>query len=343
MFKEENPFRPESSDHPDDRSNVELLSDRDIEVIRHGLQVFWEKYKEYPPESLPESVMFTETSARPFAYAFRPVLGKLYGTKGVAAPTMGFIVTKGGIQLGRKLMEPGFDWESWLEEQEKEIREDALPSLHKDVERYGKQLNDFDKGIRMRDPDFPEMVTPWDREGRNYFVKNIERCKRRIAELPGWPWRLKRTYEAMVAKIRSEAERLMADGKAPNILFVDEHVYRAGTLRMLEAASGEVSRGIPGLKTEYFAFVDTEADTNEAEDQDFREMLGERYLAGDVGSSEEFGFFTDKDKAKIIGVTKTLGEPLVSRAESRDLEKMRLLRDLMRKIGEDTAKDLDIL
>lgn len=253
---------------------------------------------------------------------------------------MGFILTDSDSELGYELFKKGFDWDKWTR-QRTETNKDHIAWLEESIAEYKRDLEEYDKTGKVERMDEPGVAWPWMEQGRDYFLENISSYEDSLAKAEDLPTKLKACWKGILQRIRSEAERQRAEGKKPRILFVDEQVYGAGTLRLIEAACREVKRLIPDLKAEYFTFMDSRVDVDEGQERGFRRSLGKRYLAVPTPRAYEgFRFREHGDKEPVIGVTKTLGEPTVRRSAVRDAEKMAYLRNLLRQIGEEFVESL---
>lgn len=311
-----------------DPRRAEYLSDQDIETIRSGLRLLAERLGKCKPWNLPTAVMFTETSARPFAYAFKPVLEKLYVAKGRPSPLLMFILTHTHPNLVYEILKPDFEWEKSWEIAVRRYKERTERKLEACERRLSE--NDFSG----REPD-----------------ESVEGCRARlekqVAEHRSWLEGLpvkrdghRRASVSMEKRFGQVAASLMARGRKPYFLIVDEHVYGAGTLRMLEAAYRHVKRDVPKLRVDYFTFIDGRVDACEHREGGLRRRLGRRFLAATHGCKSFCYMEANGVKPRVVGVAKLLDRDSVFRAPQRDLAKMRFLRQLLRQIGEEAAANL---
>jgi uncharacterized protein YukE len=323
-----NPFNFEPRNFIDDPRRKELLSDEDIENLKEGIEQFWKKYSERLPEELPASVIFTETSARPFAYLFKPVLEKLYASKGVKSPDLGFILTHQDMDLAVDMQREDFNWDSWSQEY-----------IATETNKLQRILNRYRTSLQQNDDVFK-------REGESYeqsqekIKKQINDLQKKLDGLDEAVKNKRKTWELIVNKVRSEAERLIGQGKAPRVLYIDEQIYHAGTVRFLEKAAQEVKKEYPEFEAEYFTFRDARLDiTIYGQDFGFRSGLGDRYLAADT-SYDEFAYRENDLKSSSIGITKAIGEDRVRKSSDADPELMHFFRNLLKQLGEKMAKEL---
>ncbi|MDF1497099.1 MAG: hypothetical protein P1P90_03485 [Patescibacteria group bacterium] len=323
-----NPFKSEPENLIDDPRRKDFLSDEDIETIKDGMEKFWKKYQERSPEELPTAVIFTETSARPFAYLFKPILEKLYSSKGIKPPGLGFILTHQDMDLAIAMHREDFDWESWSQEYISEKTE----GLTRRIEGYKVRLRQND--------DTQNRESERGSQSQERMKKQIDDLQKDLDSLADKVKNKKEAWELIVSKVKSEAERLIEQGKAPHVLFVDEQVYHGGTIRFLEKAFQEVKKVYSEFEVEFFTFKDAALDkADSGGDFGFRSGLGDRYLVADY-SFDEFAFRENDLKSSTIGLTKELGGERVRKSADADQERMHYFRNLLKQIGEEMAEEL---
>lgn len=306
-----------------DPRSREYLSPDDVDVIRRGLRLLCAKLQNTAPQDLPGAVMFTETSARPFAYLFRPVLQKLFAKLGAAPPCLRFILTQHHTDLSYEILKPDFDWEkSWEKAVAKSKRR-----VERRVERLTKTLREFDETRRGTD-----------QGDQSELVEQIALNRGWLQMLPRERDGYRRAWEGLISRLQATAHELKRQGRIPRILIVDEHVYNGGTLRLLEAAYRNTLQSVPDLSVEYFTFRDACVNQCEGREDGFRQSLGDRLLAASDGV-ENFYFLEHGDAAGCVGVAKALDSTVVRPAAGRDTVKMRFLRSLMGQIGQAIAAD----
>lgn len=310
-------------------SRHEYLSDEDVETIREGLRLLAERLLKTRPRDLPNAVLFTETSARPFAYAFKPLVERLYAEKGIRSPMLRFILTQHHTDLAYEILRPDFDWVKSWEKATAKTRGRTERGLASDERRL--RENDF-AGL---DPDLSA-----DEHRARLELQVIEDRRWLQATLVKHE-DYRRAWMGIVRTIRETAEMLAAAKRKPYLLVVDEQVYGAGTLRFLEAAYRNVRRDMPKLRVRYFTFLDGYVDRSENREGGFRRSLGQRLVASTSHVYDSFCYMEDKGvKSAAIGVAKSLDRDAVFRAPQRDLAKMRFLRRLLRQLGEEAAANL---
>jgi len=310
----------------DDPVRGEFLSDEDVVIIEDGLYRMADKLQRTDPCDLPMAILFTETSARPFAYAFKPVVDKLYADKGLRPPALRFILTQHSTDLAYEIVKPDFEWvKSW----------DAATA--KTRRRTVHRLASAER--RLRENDFADLDSGFSPdEHRAGLEQLVEEDRQWLQALPATREKYRRAWMNIVRTIWETAEMLVAAGRRPCMLIVDEHVYGAGTLRFLEAAYRSVRHDMPKLRVRYFTFIDGHVDRCEGREGGFRRKLGYRLIAASSHGYDGFSYMEDKElKPAAIGVAKSLDRDSVFRAPQRDLAKMRFLRRVLRRLGEEAA------
>lgn len=71
----------------------EILTKNEKKMVERSLRKFASYLRALKPDDLPKVVLFSDTSARPFAYALKPILDKVSAASHVPAPVLLFVKT----------------------------------------------------------------------------------------------------------------------------------------------------------------------------------------------------------------------------------------------------------
>ncbi len=331
----------------------EFLSESDVDDLNEGLETFWRAFSRLPPEAFPQAVFYTDTSARPLAFLFRPLLQTLAARAGRPEPETAFLVTHRSDVIIDALWDEGVDW-------------DRLPALFMDrrAQQIDKMLDKYRRQIaRLAHDPLPETR---ERLAHAYLgLREIEAERRALPQNAlAWRRHLEDLVERLSLFAKRSAERHPGAECAP-FLVIDEHVDRAQTVKLLLMACREANRRLvvrPGaipLEMRVFTFGDRRVDEDEAElrptlpYRDFRRELGDRYLVGcRHGSAGEFQYATSERhrepeeeadplrRERAIGVRKDSSYPYALRSPVADPWRMRALRRLLAAIGAQKTAEL---
>ncbi len=70
-----------------------LLTEKDEKIVKESLETLLHKLSDIPNEKLPAIVAFLDTTARPMAYAVKPILKKIYRKAQINEPEIQFLTT----------------------------------------------------------------------------------------------------------------------------------------------------------------------------------------------------------------------------------------------------------
>lgn len=120
----------------------QLLPDEDVEVIKNGLTVLKDYLETLSPSYLPDIVVFADTSARPLAFAVKPLLYVIYSVKGKREPPCVYLQASGGPVIREQQYVDKFyagNWQVYLAEKPtmkrffEELRPDTESSTSRSI------------------------------------------------------------------------------------------------------------------------------------------------------------------------------------------------------------------
>ncbi len=330
-----------------------LLSEADVRHLEEGLETFMRVYGRLPPQSFPDVVLCTDTSARPLAALFRPALRSLAERARRPDPEIGFLVTHSNDLIIDALWNGFADW-------------DTLPAWY--LERRSRQIDRLIERARRKMLRAPGMSAPDAARMLADSRRFIEGCEEERHALPETVrvWGL--YWDRLVTRFCDIAERVRrrAPGaRTASVLVIDDQVHEGHTAKLVmlavHAANERLARRASALPLElrFFTFADAhighhlhENDYPGVPHRDFRVELADRYLVGcrsPLAGEFRYTALIDEEtaeeldpawKERSVGVTKSLARPYAQRSRYADPERMRALRRLLDAIGTRTVDAL---
>ncbi|MBP7133640.1 hypothetical protein KBA73_00310 [Patescibacteria group bacterium] len=204
-----------------------LLSEDDREVLENGLRKLRTLFEKWPTKTLPTTILFPETAARPLVYAVKPLLDTLYQQKGIQPPEYQFVKTPKSNRT-QHIVETYIETygaTEWVE-----------PYLKDERVRLMQAISLFKRKIKIYediDQEYAERGLPLDQEDREEvqekqkeFAQKILETQEVIVSLPDTI----ETFQKERANLLSRLKQLPAQDR---LFIIDDYMHNATTFELM--------------------------------------------------------------------------------------------------------------